>query len=56
MKTDIKTTIRTTEGGEVRRRSSIPLARQRSILSARSQISVPYSAPPAVSEKLTKNL
>jgi hypothetical protein len=50
MKTDIGTSVRRSET-EFRRRASMPLpTRQKSIMSARSQLSAPYSAPPIIEE------
>ena len=48
MKTDIGTVVRSSSKGSARR-ASMPLARQRSTISAKSQLSATLSAPPIVS-------
>ncbi|XP_008193841.1 piezo-type mechanosensitive ion channel component isoform X22 [Tribolium castaneum] len=50
MKTDISTSVKRSET-DFRRRGSMPLpTRQKSIISTRSQLSAPYSAPPIIEE------
>ncbi|XP_044268088.1 piezo-type mechanosensitive ion channel component-like isoform X7 [Tribolium madens] len=50
LKTDISTSVRRSET-DFRRRGSMPLpTRQKSIISTRSQLSAPYSAPPIIEE------
>ncbi|RZC37773.1 piezo-type mechanosensitive ion channel component 2 [Asbolus verrucosus] len=56
MKTDIGTTVRQHSLIEVKRRASMPLARQKSVVSARSQISAPYSAPPIIDEHVQRSV